>query len=49
MSSDDHPNKIKIIKRVREALVKMKEAGYLLFMHTNQSGIARGYHDWDDV
>ena len=43
------PNKIRIINRTEEALVKMKEAGYLLFMHTNQSGIARGYYGWDDV
>ena len=43
------PNKIRIINRTEEALVKMKEAGYLLFMHTNQSGIARGYYGLDDV
>ncbi len=43
------PNKIKIISRVSEALAKIKETGYLLFMHTNQSGIARGYYGWDDV
>jgi D-glycero-D-manno-heptose 1,7-bisphosphate phosphatase len=43
------PADIKIIKGVPEALRKIKNAGYLMFMHTNQSGIARGYYDWEDV
>ncbi len=37
------------IDGVGDALVRMKAAGYLVFMHTNQSGIERGYYDWDDV
>ena len=43
------PKDIKLIEGVGEALVHMKKSGYSLFMHTNQSGIARGYYDWDDV
>jgi len=43
------PKDIKLIEGVGEALVLMKKAGYSLFLHTNQSGIARGYYDWDDV
>lgn len=44
-----NPNDIEIIEGVGEALKLIKNAGYLLFMHTNQSGIARGYYDWEDV
>lgn len=44
-----NPNDIEIIEGVGEALRLIKNAGYLLFMHTNQSGIARGYYDWEDV
>lgn len=43
------PKHIKIIDGVGEALLQMKKYGYLLFMHTNQSGIARGYYNLDDV
>ena len=43
------PNHLKIINGVGAALQKAKNHGYLLFMHTNQSGIARGYYDWPDV
>ena len=43
------PAKVEIIKGVGEALERIRKAGFLLFMHTNQSGIARGYFDWDDV
>ena len=39
------PADIKIIKGISEALKKIKNAGYLMFMHTNQSGIARGYYE----
>ena len=27
----------------------MKNAGYLIFLHTNQSGISRGYYNLEDV
>ena len=43
------PADIKIIDGVSEALNEIKKAGFLIFMHTNQSGIARGYYDWADV
>lgn len=43
------PNDIITIKDVSESLMKIKDAGHLVFMHTNQSGISRGYYDWDDV
>jgi len=43
------PADIKIIKGISEALQKIKNAGYLMFMHTNQSGIARGYYELEDV
>lgn len=43
------PDKVEIIETAGPALTMAKEAGYLLFMHTNQSGIARGYYDWSDV
>jgi len=43
------PAKVEILDGVGDALVRMRAAGYLIFMHTNQSGIERGYYDWDDV
>lgn len=43
------PEKLEIIQSAGPALLEAKKAGFLLFMHTNQSGIARGYYDWSDV
>ena len=43
------PNDVKIINGVGEALRIIKRMGYLIFLHTNQSGVARGYYDWSDV
>jgi D-glycero-D-manno-heptose 1,7-bisphosphate phosphatase len=43
------PELLEIIESAGPALIKAKEVGYLLFLHTNQSGIARGYYDWEDV
>jgi D-glycero-D-manno-heptose 1,7-bisphosphate phosphatase len=43
------PQKLEIIPSAGHALKKAKDAGFLLFLHTNQSGIARGYYDWSDV
>ena len=43
------PQKLEIIPSAGPALKKAKDAGFLLFLHTNQSGIARGYYDWSDV
>ncbi len=44
-----NPDDIQIIKGVSEVLLKIKKAGFRMFMHTNQSGISRGYYDWEDV
>jgi D-glycero-D-manno-heptose 1,7-bisphosphate phosphatase len=43
------PEKVEIILGIAEALDSVRQLGYLLFMHTNQSGIARGYYQWSDV
>ena len=43
------PKKVEILSSAGPSLQKAKKAGYLLFMHTNQSGIARGYYNWTDV
>ena len=43
------PELLEIIESAGPALIKAKKVGYSLFLHTNQSGIARGYYDWEDV
>ena len=43
------PHELVIIEVAGPALEIARDAGFLLFMHTNQSGIARGYYDWPDV
>jgi len=43
------PKEVEIIQGISAALYEARHLGYLLFMHTNQSGIARGYYDWSDV
>ncbi|MDG1138175.1 MAG: HAD-IIIA family hydrolase [Opitutales bacterium] len=43
------PDKVEAIPGAGKVLKEVKKAGYHLFMHTNQSGIARGYYDWSDV
>lgn len=43
------PAKLEIIHGVGDSLIRASVAGYYLFMHTNQSGIARGYYEWSDV
>jgi histidinol-phosphate phosphatase family protein len=37
------PAKVKVFPGVREALQRLKEAGFLLIVVTNQSGIGRGF------
>jgi len=43
------PDQLEIIESAGPALNQAKEVGYLLFLHTNQSGIARGFYGWEDV
>jgi D,D-heptose 1,7-bisphosphate phosphatase len=45
----NHPDKIKWLHKVPEALHLLKQAGYLLIVISNQSGIARGYFSEDTV
>lgn len=44
-----NPDEVELIKGVREALGRLLEAGFLLFMHSNQSGVGRGYFEMDAV
>jgi D-glycero-D-manno-heptose 1,7-bisphosphate phosphatase len=37
------PSQVELLPTVRDGLQKLKEAGCRLFLHTNQSGVARGY------
>jgi len=39
----------RLIPGAEEALRRLQEAGFLLFVITNQSGVARGYYSEDDV
>lgn len=43
------PDKVEIIEGIGECLPKAKRVGFLLFLHTNQSGISRGYYNWSNV
>mgnify|MGYP005657024601 FL=1 len=43
------PAKVEIIPEISRALEKVRQLGYFLFMHTNQSGITRGYYKLSDV
>jgi D-glycero-D-manno-heptose 1,7-bisphosphate phosphatase len=37
------PAQVTLLPGVREGLARLRAAGYLLFLHTNQSGVGRGY------
>lgn len=37
------PAEVRLLVGVREALQRAQAAGFLLFLHTNQSGVGRGY------
>jgi D,D-heptose 1,7-bisphosphate phosphatase len=43
------PDKVEIFVEAVEALKALKEAGYLLILITNQSGIGRGYFTSEDL
>jgi D-glycero-D-manno-heptose 1,7-bisphosphate phosphatase len=44
-----HPNQVRIPVGAGETLKKWQDAGYLLIVITNQSGVARGYFSMRDV
>ncbi len=37
------PNQVQLLPGVNQGLKQLKAAGHLLFLHTNQSGVGRGY------
>ncbi len=43
------PAGVELIPGVADALCRARSLGYRLFIHTNQSGIARGLYTLDDV
>lgn len=43
------PDQVEWIDGAREAVALLKEQGFLVFIVTNQSGIARGYYGTDEV
>jgi D-glycero-D-manno-heptose 1,7-bisphosphate phosphatase len=39
------PDKVELLPGVKEGINNLKQKGNRLFLHTNQSGVARGYFD----
>ena len=44
-----HPDDVEIIQGTADALKAIKAGGYLAIIVSNQSGVARGYYNDDDV
>ena len=44
-----NPKEVKLLPYVAEGLAKLKDQGHKLYLHTNQSGVARGYFDYEDA
>ena len=44
-----HPDQLSILPGVPQALAQLSQAGFLLVVITNQSGIARGLYDQSDL
>ena len=38
-----NPAQVELLPGVRSGLARLREAGYKLYLHTNQSGVGRGY------
>lgn len=43
------PAQVKLLPNAAQALALLREAGFMLFLFTNQSGIGRGYFTIDDA
>lgn len=43
------PSRVKLLPNVIDLIKQFKEKGYLLFLHTNQSGVGRGFYKIQDV
>jgi len=43
------PDEVELAPRAREALVRAREAGFSLYLFTNQSGVGRGLFGLEDV
>lgn len=44
-----NPDEVELLPGVAEAIKKMNDAGYLVIVVSNQSGVARGYFGVEDV
>jgi len=44
-----NPNEVKLLSGVKIGIRLLKELGFVLFLHTNQSGVGRNYFDIEAV